>query len=806
MVYIQTSPDCAEYRCLTGAALSKKEKLLASAQKSLQKGQVAKAIKDYQQILQIDSGDVRSRQKLAELFGRDRRVEESLGEYEAVAKHYSKTGFYLKAIAVYKQMQKLDPAKVEIYHHLAELNEKQGLIGNALAEYRNLATHYEKQKMYTEAVSVLQKMRELEPENLNILVKIAETYAKGGLRDKAREEFEQALAILRQKEDFSRVLKLYEIFLPLYSDRPEMKVGMAQALIQKGDAEKGMQILKKLLQEDPEQPEILAILAQGYRKLEDYPNERLTYQHLLRNDSEDLDLRQGYIRACIDGGEATRALEELEGSKDAFLAADRAFMLQGFYEELKRALPQNRQLRQSLQAISEITGDEATHSADVSVLLEEMASEPAEEASKPAVDDYTTEPAEEGPGASEKENGDFPAMEEEGEDLEIPLEFLEGVASVDAGAEGDTTEYDSAEEDGLELELELELDSEESFEELELDIRQGENVFEFAPGEPHSSDKRAEAGPSSAAGSMAEPEGDSASDEQILDLELDDALVLEELPEAGEYAKSEDACDTEEEILDLDMADVLEPEGAPTYIDLRSELEEAEFYLQQGLLEDAERICRSVLRDHPDNKEVLTKLSEIEKSRQTAPAAPSSEQLFDLEGELAGEDLPLLEEEIGAFADSQRGIETPIDVEDTESHYNLGIAYKEMGLLDEAIAEFDKAVNNPSRRVGCLTLKGICLAEKGAFDPAEEVFKSAMAHPGLSDGERISLLYELGLLYEGWDKPLEALDSFQSVADADLFFRDVGEKVEFLRKGLGLGAGDESESRPKGDKDRVSYV
>jgi tetratricopeptide (TPR) repeat protein len=130
-----------------------------------------------------------------------------------------------------------------------------------------------------------------------------------------------------------------------------------------------------------------------------------------------------------------------------------------------------------------------------------------------------------------------------------------------------------------------------------------------------------------------------------------------------------------------------------------------------------------------------------------------------------------------------------------------------MGLLDEAVAEFDKAVINPARRVGCLTLKGICLTEKGSPDLAEEAFKSAMAHPGLNDGERISLLYELGLLYEGWNKPLEALDSFQSVADADLFFRDVGEKVEALRKKLGLDAGEEDgESGPKGDKNRVSYV
>ena len=751
--------------------MSKKEKLLASAQKSLQKGQLAKAIKDYQQILQIDSVDVRSRQKLAELLGRDRRTEEALAEYEVVAKHYAKTGFYLKAIAVYKQMQKLDPAKVDIYHYLAELNEKQGLVGNALAEYRNLVAYYEKQKMYTEAASVLQKMRELEPENINILVKIAETYAKGGLKDRAREEFDQALAVLRQKEDFSRVLKLYEIFLPLYPDRPDMKVGMAQALIEKGDTERGMHILKNLLQDDPEHPEILAILALGYRKLEDFVNERLTFQHLLRNASEDLDLRAAYIRACIDSGEPTRALEELESCRDAFPAAERASALQGFYEELKQNLPQNDQVRRSLQSFYPITTDEESHSADISVLLEDLDPEPAGEPAT-TISDFTPEPAQEtqevdhGFPAASEESVDYYPTAEEGEDLEIPLEFLEEVAAEDAVRE--------AEEHGLELELELELDLEpaESNEELK---------------------------PDSADGGTDESGEDTVHfDEEILDLELEDDLMPEE------FSPSVDEGDAEEEILDLDMSDALEHDDPP---DLRSELEEAEFFLQQGLLEDAERICRSLMEGHPDRKEILNKLSEIEKSRRAAPPAPSAGQLFDLEEELADEDLSVLEEGIDAFADSQRGIETRIDVEDTESHYNLGIAYKEMGLLDEAVAEFDKALHNPARRLGCLMLKGICLVEKGSFDEAEDAFKSGMAHPGLSDSERISLLYELGLLYEGWNKPLEALDSFQSVADADLFFRDVGEKVAVLRKNLGMESGeDEDESGPKGDKNRVSYV
>jgi tetratricopeptide (TPR) repeat protein len=130
-----------------------------------------------------------------------------------------------------------------------------------------------------------------------------------------------------------------------------------------------------------------------------------------------------------------------------------------------------------------------------------------------------------------------------------------------------------------------------------------------------------------------------------------------------------------------------------------------------------------------------------------------------------------------------------------------------MGLLDEAVAEFDKAMNNPARLADSLTLKGICLFEKGAFEPAEKVFKSGLLYPGLNSSERISLFYEMGLLYEAWGRPLEALDSFQSAADADLFFRGVGEKIEALRKRLGLdvNAGKE-DSGARGDKSRVSYI
>ena len=109
-----------------------KEKLLESAQKSLKKKQIAKAIKDYAKVVDIDPADVRSRQKLAELYVRSNKAAEAYEQYESVAKYFASNGFYLKAIAIYKLMQRLDPGQVSLFNRLAELYEKQGLLGNAM--------------------------------------------------------------------------------------------------------------------------------------------------------------------------------------------------------------------------------------------------------------------------------------------------------------------------------------------------------------------------------------------------------------------------------------------------------------------------------------------------------------------------------------------------------------------------------------------------------------------------------------------------------------------------------------------------
>ena len=159
---------------------------------------------------------------------------------------------------------------------------------------------------------------------------------------------------------------------------------------------------------------------------------------------------------------------------------------------------------------------------------------------------------------------------------------------------------------------------------------------------------------------------------------------------------------------------------------------------------------------------------------------------------------------ISAF---KKGIEDAVAQDDCETHYDLGIAYREMGLLDEAIGEFTKAMGHPNRYTDALTLIGTCLVSKGDFEQAADLFKKGLCQDNLSEGDRLNLYFELGQLYIAWSRPLEALDSFQQVADADISYREVGDHIRKLRADLGLDDGGDIGGPAGGSgSNRVSYL
>jgi tetratricopeptide (TPR) repeat protein len=170
------------------------------------------------------------------------------------------------------------------------------------------------------------------------------------------------------------------------------------------------------------------------------------------------------------------------------------------------------------------------------------------------------------------------------------------------------------------------------------------------------------------------------------------------------------------------------------------------------------------------------------KVRPLAPAAAASTPKFDsgagvdladMFGELKHE---LEEETTTGSAD-----------EDPETHYNLGVAFREMGLLDEAIGELQKVCQAVDRGhpfpqiMQTYTWLAQCFLDKGVPEAAIRWYEQALKLPNLDQDTCMALHYELGSSYESAGNKAAALQHFMDVYGSNIDYRDVAERIKALK-------------------------
>lgn len=137
------------------------------------------------------------------------------------------------------------------------------------------------------------------------------------------------------------------------------------------------------------------------------------------------------------------------------------------------------------------------------------------------------------------------------------------------------------------------------------------------------------------------------------------------------------------------------------------------------------------------------------------------------------------------FADMLRkfkqGLAENVEADDYQSHYDLAIAFREMGLIDEAIAEFQKALGSPTNRLATYEALGQCFMDKSQFKLASSILSRALNEKAPED-QLVGVLYLLGLAAEAQGNPAEALGYYQRVFVVDIQFRDIGERMRAVEQ------------------------
>ncbi|MGH9399454.1 MAG: hypothetical protein ACRD00_03735, partial [Thermoanaerobaculia bacterium] len=173
-----------------------------------------------------------------------------------------------------------------------------------------------------------------------------------------------------------------------------------------------------------------------------------------------------------------------------------------------------------------------------------------------------------------------------------------------------------------------------------------------------------------------------------------------------------------------------------------------------------------------DEQQFFNLAEELEKElSQEIPPPPEAPAMSGPEGEAPLEEM---------FREFRKGVEQQLAAEDYETHFNLGIAYKEMGLIDEAIGEFQRASKDSSRMVECCSMLGLCFLEKGMPQLAIKWYKKGLEAPDIKEVETVGLLYDLGCLYQSTGEADLAHKTLLEVYGLNANYREIVHRVKEL--------------------------
>lgn len=748
-----------------------KAKTLRAAEKYLETGKIAAAIKEYCQVVAVDSSDFTTLNMLGDLYTRVGNTADAISCFRRIAEHYRDQGFGLKAIAMYKKIDRLQPNDIEIATNLADLYAQQDLVVEARAHYLAVVDAHNRAGATEQALEILRRIADLDPQNSQIRTKLADGYLNQGLKHQAAQSFAEAGQVLVARGAFDDALEVFRRALLIQPAEYATLKGVLVAHTARGTADEAVAPIEEALKTKPDDHELVALLATAYLESEEPEPAERAVASLVANDPASylrfidvarLYVRQGNIDAAVSV--VTKVSEQMLAERqhqqlfeviDELLAgdADNVHAL-GLLVRANWWLRDMDKLKDALERLAEAAQAQGLDEDERSALSQLAQLEQANEEQVTRLNELG--------GAVQESAGE-------------PFPQFETVAAAEPPAAAPTDEFV--------------LNSQE------FATVNDETAFDWNPVSEFSEETA--------------PSIEDAPAESSFTFE---SIVAEELPPPSET--------TSDQASENDRAAAI----------LRQELESVDFYIAQGYIDiavDTLDLLEQQCGEHPD---IRTRRDQIAQLQTGAVAAPeespiiehgelvitnefeftpepeqpepeismsvpiSSEPENEAEPAIVGIDPGLAEvfEEYRASSESEGEAAANGDY---ETHYNLGLAYKDMDLFEDALEEFQLAANlsspsdGTSRYLQCCNLLGHCFVRTGSPEVAVKWFAKGLSAANVSNEERMALTYEMGAAYEQAGDLHRALESFTEVYGNNVSYRNVSERVKTLKALMGEKTG-----------------
>ncbi len=246
-----------------------KVKTLRAAEKYLEMGKISAAIKEYCKVVEKDPADFTTLNTLGDLHVRVGNRPLAISCFRRIAEHYRAQDFTLKAIAMFKKIDRLQPNDIEIATNLAELYAQQELIVEARAHYLVVANAHAKSGATRAGLEILSKIADLDPQNSEIRLKLAESYLKEEMTSEAAAAFTEAGNNLYSRGALDEALDAFRRSLDIQPDDESTLNGFLSAHTARGTADEAAELIKRESELKPEKTELISLLATAYIQAED---------------------------------------------------------------------------------------------------------------------------------------------------------------------------------------------------------------------------------------------------------------------------------------------------------------------------------------------------------------------------------------------------------------------------------------------------------------------------------------------------------------------------------------------------------
>jgi tetratricopeptide (TPR) repeat protein len=790
-----------------------KAKAIRAAEKYLASGKIPSAIQEYTRIVEHDAEDFNALNTLGDLYARIEKRAEAAACYRRVAEHYREQGFTLKAVAMYKKLTRHTPADQQTALALASLYEQQGLMVDARQHYLVAAEALSRAGQSREALDVLRRIADLDPSNTDVRLRLAVSFAQENLPDLAAEAYTEAGARLAARKEFEPALDAFNKALALRPASHAALHGMLSAHAALGTADDAAEVLERAVKERSGDLELRAMLARAYVDSEDAQRAEAATHELVSRDPSSFMLLFDVARLYLRQGGPDDAARLLDYVAEPALAARQESALAELLQEVLARNPEQMDAHRLLVRCYSSMHDEAKLRSALERLADAAEATGAVEDERRALTRLARlAPDDQGNLARLEELGG-PLFEEGGQAAQVseePPSFERFMVNDDAAAVAETAPPPSA-PPAAEFEW--------------------NSVPEPAPPPPAAADASA-----------------SFADLNDLTDGGDGYEVAAQTPEPAAQAGFQEF-DFTTPVADTGARE--QATGASVERMLKQELESVEFYIEQGYADIARDTLDMLERqygEHPEIKALRTRLAPAEDA--VAAESPDTSVAFDtsatfdtgatLDANSAGSAAdsyafdPTAFETPAAFEEPVTPVafETPAAVEpprqaatnnsqpqspgagidpglaaifdefreavedggeeesgnDFDTHYQMGLAYREMGLLDQSVEEFQAAAGQAApgdgtpRFLQCCNMLGHCFMEKDMPRPAALWFKRGLEAPGHTEDEYQAMRYDLGTAYERMGDNGRAIEVLSEVYAIDVSYRGVAERLRELQK------------------------